>query len=70
MAIIILDKTKCEICGKLIKEGERVVGFPPFATDEKDFTFFFSDSGFHEDCFLKHPLKDEVLRRLAVMGLL
>ena len=61
MAVIIYNKSKCGICGKVIKKGEDIVGFPHFARDKNDPLFYFSDGGFHEACFLSHPLKDKVL---------
>ena len=62
MAIIINGKSKCAICGKLINKDEAAIGFPHFIQDENSPLFFFSDRGFHENCFLQHPLSEDVLK--------
>ena len=64
MAIIILGKSECPICNKLINQGDELVGFPVLSNDEKDLLYFFSDAGFHEACFIRHPLKNYVLRAM------
>ncbi len=64
MAIIILNKSICRICGQVIMEGQEVAGFPSLIYSEDDPLLFFSDAGFHEECFMKHPDKDKVLKRL------
>ena len=58
---IIFNKSKCGICGNVIKKEKDIVGFPHYVGDENDPLFYFSDGGFHEACFLSHPLKDRVL---------
>ena len=45
-------------------EGQEVAGFPSLIYSEDDPLLFFSDAGFHGECFMKHPDKDKVLKRL------
>ena len=70
MAIVIRGKTKCQFCGKVIAEGQEVVSFPNFVTNQMDPLRVFSDGAFHAECFYSHPLAqkaqgryDEVLTR-------
>lgn len=65
MAIIILNRSICRICGNLIKEGDEIAGFPHFARSEQDPLYFFSDAGFHATCFVNHPLSAEALKAVA-----
>jgi predicted nucleic acid-binding Zn ribbon protein len=56
MALILLDKTKCPLCGAVIKEGQQVAAFPNFVANELDPLWVFSDGAFHAECFKSHPL--------------
>lgn len=60
MALLILGKTNCPICGTVMQDGQRTVGFPPFVGNELDPLYFFHDSAFHEECFRRHPLAETV----------
>lgn len=60
---ILSGSSKCEICGRLLK-GEPIVGFIHFVSNRKDPLYMFTDSGFHRDCFLAHPLREAVSKRL------
>jgi hypothetical protein len=64
MAIIISNQSICRICGRVINDDEEVVGFPRLVYSEDDRLHFFSDAGFHRQCFLNHPDKDKVWERL------
>jgi hypothetical protein len=59
MALIILGKTPCPLCGEPINETDEMVGFPAFISNQLDPLFPFSDAAFHADCFLRHPLSAE-----------
>jgi hypothetical protein len=64
MALVIIGRSACNICGELIKSGQNYIGFPPFVSNEKDPLHCFSDAAVHEECLAKHSLASEVrLRR-------
>lgn len=50
MAILLVGKTRCPICGNLIKEGEEAVLFPHFVLNEKDPLYALSDASCHRAC--------------------
>lgn len=60
MAIIIANKSRCNICGNLIKTGEPVIGFPHFCNNHDHALYPFSDRGFHESCIVNHSLYEEL----------
>jgi hypothetical protein len=43
---------------------EPAAGFPHFVGNRKDPLFMFTDAAFHRACFLEHPLRESVERRL------
>ena len=56
MALILLGKTKCSLCGGVLSEGQEIVSFPPFVANRADPLCFFNDAAFHAMCFRSHPL--------------
>lgn len=64
MAIVIEGKTPCLLCWRVIEAGQEIVGFPAFVTNELDPLLLFNDAAFHEECFIKHPLAEKVLKRV------
>jgi hypothetical protein len=52
MAIHIRGKTRCSICGEVIRDGEDWVGTPHFLHDDKHPLWRFSDSSMHRVCFV------------------
>jgi hypothetical protein len=52
MAIIILGKTECSLCGIVLEEGPDIVATPHFIEDQTDPLWKYSDSGMHRRCFL------------------
>jgi hypothetical protein len=63
MAVIVLGKTTCGICGKPLLKGEAITNFSPFVMNEADPLHFFSDRAFHERCFAGAPRAAEVRER-------
>src|SRR5687767_9950584 len=61
MAILLRDKTKCLICGKVIMTGEPAIGFPHFILNEVDPLFALSDSSCHSACVSASPLGSAML---------
>ena len=61
MALILLGSTPCGLCGKLLLEGEEVIGLPAVSNLTHPLYEFF-DQGFHLECFEKWDKKDEVLK--------
>jgi hypothetical protein len=64
MALLIIDKSVCSLCGLVIKQGEATCSFPPFVMNELDPCFHFSDGAFHEACVRAHKHGADVLRRV------
>lgn len=64
MAIILRGKSKCVLCERLLEEGQEVIGFPAFVTNEADPLLIFHDSGVHSDCLLSNPLAKEAVNRV------
>ena len=60
MAVIILGKTLCSLCGKPILAGEDTVGFPAFLPPTHELASF-SDGVFHETCFHSDPRAQRVV---------
>jgi hypothetical protein len=56
MAIIILGKTKCQICQNPLLEADEIVGFPPLFANRRSGFRLFHDAGFHRSCVESHPL--------------
>jgi hypothetical protein len=67
MAIVLLGKTNCALCGKLLEEGQEIVSFSPFVSNELDPLGPFSDTAFHSHCFHHHPLSVEATARYDEM---
>lgn len=68
MAIIIKGKSKCPICNEVMKTNDDLVAFPHFIDDVKSPLYFFSDRGFHKDCFDAHKLSEDVIIALTKKG--
>jgi hypothetical protein len=67
MAIVVLGKTLCPICNRVIDDEKQVISFPPIVTNEMDPLFLFHDSAFHEECFRRHPLATAATIRVEEM---
>ncbi|MHC4741189.1 MAG: hypothetical protein ACYS8Z_04730 [Planctomycetota bacterium] len=63
MAIVILGKTVCGICGRVIFEEDKCTSFSTFVNNEKDPLFFFNDAAFHTECIKKHELGSCAIKR-------
>ena len=63
MAIVIRGKTKCALCGTLLRDGDEVISFPAFVANQLDPLWRFSDAAFHSTCFQEDPLAKRVDRR-------
>jgi hypothetical protein len=61
MAILLVGKTTCSICGNVIIAGEPTVGFPHFILNERDPLFALSDSSCHSACVNASPLGSAML---------
>jgi predicted nucleic acid-binding Zn ribbon protein len=67
MALTILGKTPCVLCGSTIQERERTVSFPPLVPNQLDPLYVFNDTAMHEDCFQRHPLAEAASLRYREM---
>jgi hypothetical protein len=63
MAIVIRGKSKCVLCGNLLRDGDEVVSFSPFVSNELDPLWKFSDAGFHVNCFHQDALSEKAQQR-------
>lgn len=50
MALIFLGSSTCEICGKILEEGDEIKGLPPMSNTEHPLWKHF-DAGFHKACY-------------------
>jgi DNA-directed RNA polymerase subunit N (RpoN/RPB10) len=64
MAIVILGKTRCALCGDLLLEGEDVVSFPPLFCNQRDPAWVLNDAGVHRSCLVEQDLSDRALGKL------
>lgn len=63
MALILVGKTKCPLCDNILEDGQEIVSFSSFVSNELDPLWLFSDAAFHSDCFDHHPLSTEAIAR-------
>ena len=52
MALILLGKTQCSLCGNVIMTADEIVATSHFIADQDDPLWRFSDSALHRSCFL------------------
>lgn len=52
MAILIIGKSECSICGKTLNESDDIVATTHFIHDQDHPLWRYSDSGMHRSCFL------------------
>jgi len=52
MAMVIVGKTNCSLCGRVLADGDDFVSTTHFIADETDPFWRYSDSGMHRPCFL------------------
>jgi hypothetical protein len=50
MALLILGKSTCSLCGGLLQAGEDLVGLPALKNTSHSLYAYF-DQGFHQRCF-------------------
>jgi hypothetical protein len=53
VALILLGKTECSICGVVLNEDDDLVATTHFIADQNDPLWRFSDSAMHRSCFLE-----------------
>jgi hypothetical protein len=63
MAIVLVGKTKCAMCNKVLSAQDNIMAFAPLAPNENDPLHVFNDAAFHANCFYKHPLSKRALAR-------
>ena len=64
MAIVILGRSRCVLCGRLLLEGEDLVSFPPLFYNQRDPAWVLNDAGVHRSCLVEHGLADRALTKL------
>ena len=51
MAMIVEGETTCPLCGRVLENGQDVIGFPAFLPAGHQLARLFSDAAFHRACF-------------------
>ncbi|GAA1964174.1 hypothetical protein GCM10009838_21790 [Catenulispora subtropica] len=65
MALILLGRSTCRICGKTLNEGEDVVAFPSgLFPDSGDKKWVLNDAGAHRACLLSQPWGEQAIQLL------
>ena len=59
MAIILLGKSECPLCGKTLEEGEEIIGLPAISDTSHPLLAYF-DNGFHKACYENWEEKDKI----------
>ena len=59
MALIFLGKTKCALCGKILIDGDEIIGIPPISDIAHPLYEYF-DTGMHKLCHNTWDKKDEI----------
>lgn len=67
MAIMIIGKTACGICGLPITSSKGALSFPPFVSNRRDPLYSFSDGSFHISCLNDSPDSSAAQARCAAM---
>jgi hypothetical protein len=65
MAIVIRGKSRCHICGRIIKDVDEVQLFPPALFEPSADAAHLNDSAVHRACFESLPEHDEAAAGLA-----
>ena len=60
MAITIIGKTVCILCGTRIERNDDIISFPAFLPNTHELRRF-SDAAFHRNCFENAPERDRVI---------
>jgi len=60
MALIFLGVTECALCGKVLKENDKVTSLPPIGDIQHPLYKYF-DAGLHTQCFENWDKKEEVI---------
>lgn len=68
MALVILGRTECVICGLVMAEGDEIVSFPAFVSNRRDPLFRFTDAAFHRSCLAQDPLGRRAMDRLQELS--
>ncbi len=62
MAIWILGKSTCALCGEILAKAEDVVATSPFIADRSHPLFRYSDASMHQRCFLTWSSRHDFVR--------
>jgi hypothetical protein len=65
MALILLGKSSCGLCGYLLLDSETIVALPAIA-DAIHPLFAYFDQGFHRACFQAWEHRDEALQAVRL----
>lgn len=59
MAILILGKTTCSLCGEVILAEHALVASTHFISDSSHPLWCYSDAAMHYDCFQRWPQREQ-----------
>src|SRR5262245_42022327 len=65
MALIVVGRTVCPLCRRVIAAGDEYISFPAFIANKLDPLILFNDAAFHQPCFAKHPHAAAAISLLA-----
>lgn len=67
MAMIFLGRSECSICGKILAEGDDIIGLPPLIDTHHPLYRYF-DTGMHRACYDNWDKKHEMEAALDKEG--
>jgi hypothetical protein len=63
MALVLLGKTECPLCGVVLKEGEEYIATSGGVVGKEDPLAPYQDAAMHRNCFLSWPLRESFIRK-------
>jgi hypothetical protein len=66
MALVIIGESKCALCGEVLQNQQRIIGFPAFIADRGDPLYRYSDSAMHRSCFETWTHRDTMIAKYRV----
>ena len=63
MALILLGKTECRLCGALLEAGEELVSTSGSTVSKTDPLAPYQDAAMHRKCFLKWPQRESFVQK-------
>ena len=68
MALIILGRSPCPLCGRSLEKTDEIVATSHFIGDPADPLWRFADAGMHRACFVEWPRRSEFIARFNAVA--